>query len=151
MKYDGRKYRPRCEDYGIFLSYDADSYTPYGCSSYDPPEPYDPSYLCKKHSDESYAHFLKAFKDGSRYGDWCKSNAEIRAAKECGLAWVGSSGIGTLGTKDFVSAINTSRRKNTTVFQNCLIGDIALAVEQNARMVIAHKTFAQNHLSNSTR
>jgi hypothetical protein len=93
--------KPRCAYCGVFVSYDADSYTPYGCSSYDPPEPYDPEYVCSKHSEELYADFIRQFKQGSRYGDWQKSRAEIRAAKDCGLAWVGGDGVGTFGTSDF--------------------------------------------------
>jgi hypothetical protein len=94
----------RCAYCWVFVSYDADSYTPYGCSSYDPPEPYDPEYLCLKHSEEVYQSFLKSFRAGSRSGDWQKSRAEMRAAKKCGLAWVGTNGVGMLGSKDWASA-----------------------------------------------
>ena len=102
--YDGRKDRPRCADCGVYVSYDADQYTPYGCANPEAPEPYDPSYLCKKCSKADYKNWLKHFKNGGRYGNWSKSNGEIRAAKECGLAYVGSSGVGTLSTADWADA-----------------------------------------------
>lgn len=99
-----RLYRPRCEYCGRFVSYEADCFVPYGCKSYDPPEPYDPISLCEKHSNELYLRYLKSFQKGSRYGDYVKSNAEKKAADECGLSWVGSNGIGTIGTKDWATA-----------------------------------------------
>jgi len=118
-KYDGRNYRPRCKCCGVYLSYDSDQLTPYGCYNPESPEPYDSEYLCDKHSDELYHQFLKDFQDGSRSGDWCKSRAEIRAAKECKLSWVGSNGIGILGDKKgnwaeahrYISSIEFKRLK----------------------------------------
>ena len=96
---DYENYRNRCAYCGLFVSWEADSYTNFGCSSYDPPEPHDPEFLCPRHSNELYLDFLKGFKNGSRSGDWQKSNAEIKAAKECNLVWC--NGIGTLGTKNW--------------------------------------------------
>lgn len=77
----------RCGVCGKFTKFDCDSYTPYGCSSYDPPEPYDPVFLCEKHAQKLYQSYLESFKRGNMHGDWCKSNAEKKAAKEFGLVW----------------------------------------------------------------
>lgn len=96
--------RPRCGDCGAFVSYDADQYTPYGCADPEAPEPYDPTYLCKKCSEKDYREWLKKFQAGVRYGNWGKSRGEQRAAKKCGLVYVGSSGVGVLGTKEFASS-----------------------------------------------
>ena len=66
-----------------------DTYTPFGCSSYDPPEPLDPINICKKCSDKLKHDFLNRFRNEEyKYGDWQKSKAERDAAKECGLVWV---------------------------------------------------------------
>ena len=81
-----------------------DQYTNFGCSSYDPPEPLDPEYICKDCWSEYKANWVKRFRDGGKYGDWQKSNAEKEAAKECGLAWVHSGGHGMLGSKDFADS-----------------------------------------------
>ena len=83
----------QCEGCGKFVSYNADSYVPYGCADPESPGPYEPRFYCTKCSEEQYQWYLKRFKEGSRYGDWQKSNAEMRAAKECHLAWVGSNGV----------------------------------------------------------
>ncbi len=103
-KYDGRQYRPRCADCGLFVRYDADSYTPYGCADPEAPEPYAPSYICAKCSEKDYKEWLQGFKNGRRWGNWQKSRSEMRAAKECGLAYVGSGGVGMIGTKDWASS-----------------------------------------------
>ena len=80
-----------------------DSYTPYGCSSYDPPEPYDPTYICKACSRKLKDGFVQRFKKGNlRYGHWCKSDAEREAAKKCKLVWIGNnSRLGHEGKKFF--------------------------------------------------
>ena len=78
--------RFQCDYCGLFAKM-FDSYTPYGCSSYDPPEPHDPTELCEKCSKELEEKMLKGFKDGARGGDWMKSTAERNAAKACGLVW----------------------------------------------------------------
>jgi len=84
----------QCHECGKFAKYkDLDSYIPFGC--YDPsnPEPYDPVMLCGKCSDILYNEYKRKFNDGYRGGDWRKSSAEMKAAKECGLMWVHSSGV----------------------------------------------------------
>lgn len=99
--YDGRKYRPRCAYCGIYLSYDADNYTPYGCANPEAPEPYDPKYLCKKHSEELYNHFIERFEKGNYHcGDYGKSEAEIKAAKKFNLVWIDSGGVGILSREE---------------------------------------------------
>lgn len=98
-----RNMRIRCDGCGLFCT-PHDEETPFGCSSYDPPEPLDPSHYCKKCSQILYKKWLKWFQDGKRYGYWQKSNAERKAAKECGLAWVASGGHGMLGSKDFADS-----------------------------------------------
>jgi hypothetical protein len=84
----------QCHHCGKFAKYEEmDSYTPFGCSNPASPEPYDPTFLCGKCSNALYDHCMKIFADGSRYGDWQKSNAERRAAKDSGLVWVHSHGV----------------------------------------------------------
>jgi len=94
------KYQPRCAVCNKFVSYDADSYIPYGCADPENPEPYDPSYLCSEHAEEEYKDYVRDFTNGKRSGEWTKSQAEMRAARECGLAWIGSNGVGILGDKN---------------------------------------------------
>jgi hypothetical protein len=90
-----------CDHCGLFAQ-PYDSYTPFGCSSYDPPEPLDPTDICKKCSKKYELKWLGRFKDGPiKYGHWYKSKAEIKAAKKCGLVWIHSSGVGTLGSKNY--------------------------------------------------
>lgn len=81
-----------------------DEYIPYGCKDYDAPEPLDPNYICKKCFPIVKTRWIKGFKEGGRHGDWQKSRAEMEAAEECGLKYVWSDGVGTLGTKDFAIA-----------------------------------------------
>jgi len=77
-----------------------DSYTPFGCSSYDPPEPLDPTYICKKCSKILERKWIKRFKEERwKLGDWRKSWAEINAAKKCNISWVNSGGVGNLQDK----------------------------------------------------
>ncbi len=89
-----------CDECGLFCKY-YDEYTYYGCSNPEDPEPYDPCHICKKCFPEVKAKWVKRFKEGYRCGDWAKSRAETEAAKECGLVFIYSTGVGTLGTKDF--------------------------------------------------
>ena len=65
-----------------------DSYTPFGCSNPADPEPYDPTEICELCSTKLEISFSNKFKNGSRSGDWCKSKAEVKSAKEYGLIWV---------------------------------------------------------------
>lgn len=75
-----------------FCTYEEmDSYTPFGCANPCDPEPYDPTYICAKCSDELYHDFVKKFEQGNRDGDWQKSNAERRAAKKMNLIWIHNS------------------------------------------------------------
>jgi len=83
----------RCSDCGKFIKFPFDQKTTFGCSSYDPPEPCDPDYFCQKCAKKMYKWLLEKYKCCYREGDWEKSNAEMRAAKEAGLEWIGSSGI----------------------------------------------------------
>lgn len=80
-----------------------DEYTPFGCSSYDPLEPLEPSHICKKCFSKVKKRWIEGFKNGSRDGDWQKSRAEIEAAKECELEYVWD-GIGILGTEHFINS-----------------------------------------------
>lgn len=36
---------------------------------------------------------MKSFKEGHRSGNWQKSHAEVKAAKECGLTWIHSPSL----------------------------------------------------------
>jgi len=90
-----------CDHCGKFAKL-YDSYTPFGCSSYDPPEPLDPTQICKKCSDYLKQEWIKKFKEKNwKYGHWQKSLAEQEAAKECGLVWLHSSGVGIYGTSNY--------------------------------------------------
>ena len=89
-----------CDECGLFCSY-FDEYTPFGCSSYEPPEPLGPSHICKKCFPKVKKRWIESFKKGNRNGDWQKSKAEVEAAKKCGLEWVGN-GMGILGTNYFI-------------------------------------------------
>lgn len=83
----------QCQECGKYSKYtELDSYIPFGC--YDPsnPEPYDPVMLCGKCSHNLYEEYKRRFNNGYRGGDWHKADAEIKAAKECGLTWAHSSG-----------------------------------------------------------
>lgn len=82
-------YLIRCDRCGRFCGYQAyDEETPFGCADYDNPEPFEPSHYCKLCAVKLYEDYLKAFRRGCRSGNWRKSDAEIRAAKKCGLQWV---------------------------------------------------------------
>ena len=84
----------QCETCGKFSRYeDLDSYTPFGCSNYASPEPYDPIVICKKCSVLLYEEYILRFINEDFSGDWQKSNAEIMAAKDSGLVWIGSNSI----------------------------------------------------------
>lgn len=87
-----KNYTPICDGCGRFCKiYDEE--TPFGCSSYDPPEPHDPSHYCEACSKNLKAEWLKRFRRGDRGGCWHKSSAERQAAAECGLEWIHSSGL----------------------------------------------------------
>jgi hypothetical protein len=76
---------------GKFSKYeDMDSYTPFGCSNPASPEPYDPTVICGDCSEKLYHYYIGRFELGDFKGDWQKSDAELRAAREFGLEWVGS-------------------------------------------------------------
>jgi len=87
--------RLRCDHCNKYASFeDSDSYTVYGAvysSIDDGPEPHDPVELCGKCSDKLYGDLKKRYREGYRGGDWMKSGAERKAAKECGLVWVSNS------------------------------------------------------------
>lgn len=88
-KYDARKYRDRCCHCGVYVGYEADSGTLYGCKEYDPPEPHDPHYYCKQHAKEEYKNLLdqlKTVKEGrfSVYW-WQKPGWYMKAIKDAGF------------------------------------------------------------------
>ena len=89
-----------CSECGKFCR-PFDSYTNFGCQGEDCLEPLDPNFICKKCFPKFKKGWVDGFKKGYRNGDYEKSNAEIEAAKECGLIWV-SDGIGILGTEYFI-------------------------------------------------
>ena len=90
----------RCDICNKFCKY-YDEWTPFGCSDPESPEPYDPSHICKKCFNKVKNEWIKGFKNGNRYGDWQKSRAEVEAAKECGLRWIGQNGEGKYGTPEW--------------------------------------------------
>lgn len=85
--------RMRCDGCFKFIRYPFDSRTTFGCADPEAPEPYDPDDYCRKCSNEMYRRLLKGYLCCARSGDWMKSKAEIRAAKEAELTWVGQSGF----------------------------------------------------------
>ena len=94
-----------CDSCGKFcVPYDEE--TPFGCSSYDLPEPLDPYHYCKKCSKELEKKWLKVLKDKNNWhcGYWQKSDAERKVAKKLGLVWVNSGGVGTLGSKNWADS-----------------------------------------------
>jgi len=94
----------KCDECGkICNPAKVDEYIPYGCSSYEPPEPLSPSHICKKCFPGVKKDWIEKFKKGYRSGDWQKSKAEIEAAEECGLKYIGD-GIGILGTNYFINS-----------------------------------------------
>lgn len=93
-----KNYRIRCDDCGLFCV-PFDSETPFGCADPEYPEPYDPYHYCESCSEKLYRKYLEGFRKGKRSGNYEKSNAEMRAAKDCGLVWLHSSGVGTYGTE----------------------------------------------------
>ena len=91
--------QPRCVRCGVFVGWDADNSTPFGCADPENPEPPDPEYLCRKHEQDEYKILLRRYKEGYRGGDWQKSRAETKAAKRAGLEWVHSDGFVDLRTE----------------------------------------------------
>ena len=83
----------KCSDCGKFIRQPFDQRTTFGCANPEAPEPYDPDYFCRKCATKMYKKLLVGYKCCHRDGDWQKSNAEMKAAKEAGLEWVDSSGI----------------------------------------------------------
>jgi len=84
----GDVYETRCVNCGIFASIESnDFYIPFGCASYDPPEPHPPQILCDDCSQKKYIELIAHFRRGGRNGDYIKSNAEKDAALRCGLKW----------------------------------------------------------------
>lgn len=89
----------------------ADSYTLFGCSNYDPPEPLDPGFICRKCYKKFEKGWDKHFEAGLRGGDYLKSDAERKMAKKHKLVWVGSNGVGVLGTKYFLDPYKYYNKK----------------------------------------
>ena len=88
-----------CEREINLLKEDCDSYTPYGGTGPEGLEPHEPIPLCNHCYKQRKKEWIKKFKDGYRYGEYGKSEAERQAAFECYLVWC--SGIGTLGTENW--------------------------------------------------
>lgn len=85
--------RIKCGDCGKFIKEPYDSRTTFGCADPSAPEPYDPDFFCKKCSKKRYEKLLVEYKCCKRSGDYNKSDAEIRAAKEAGLVWIHGSSL----------------------------------------------------------
>ena len=86
------------------IRYPFDSWTSFGCQGTECMEPLDPLSICKECFPKVKKRWIKRFKAGYRTGNWQKSKAEIQAAKECKLAWVGSGGIGVIGSKQWADS-----------------------------------------------
>ena len=89
-----------CDQCGKFCK-PYDEYIPFGCKNYDAPEPLDPMHVCKKCHKDFKSSWRETFKRGFPVGDWQKSNAEMDIAREFGLTYVWSNGVGTLCSKDW--------------------------------------------------
>lgn len=87
-----------CDSCHLFCN-PVDQETPFGCADPEQPEPFEPSHYCAKCQPKNLEQWREHFKAGGRSGYWEKSNAENLAAKEAGLVWIGSSGVGTYGTE----------------------------------------------------
>ena len=109
-----------CDDCRKFCSFETcDEYIPFGCSSYDPPEPHEPSHVCSKCVLSFKEEWRKRMGKNRKAGDWQKSKAEQEVANELGLTWIGSNGHGTLGTKNFAEPyqyITNDEYKRLSVF-----------------------------------
>ena len=84
-----------------------DSEVPFGCHYAMDGEiigPLDPYDYCKLCARKLYHDWKANLKRSHHNGYWQKSRAECRAAKVLGLVWVGSNGLGTLGSENWVSA-----------------------------------------------
>jgi hypothetical protein len=69
----------------------ADEQRHFGCADPTDPEPYDPEFYCEACAVKLKDEWAREFSKGHIYGCWEKSRAEIEAAKEAGLVWVGNS------------------------------------------------------------
>ena len=87
------KEQMKCSDCGKFIRRPFDQRILFGCSDPGAPEPYDPDYYCRKCATKMYKRLLERYRCCYRNGDYQKSDAEIRAAKEAGLEWIGGSGV----------------------------------------------------------
>ena len=88
--------RLRCYSCKKFLRIPYDSRTIFGCADPEAPEPYEPDFFCRKCSNKLHKDLLEGYKCCDRYGDWQKSKAELKAAKEAGLEWVSDLFVSTL-------------------------------------------------------
>ena len=92
--------RIRCDICGVFCAWEKyDEWIPFGCADPGAPEPYDPEHSCHHCSEKEYDTKFSYFTSGGRSGDWQKSSAEVKAAKDAGLEWVGSNGMIDTRTK----------------------------------------------------
>ena len=71
---------PRCSDCGLFTSWDADSYVPFGGA--EDTEPDDPRYLCPKCHEQEIADGMER---GRPWDHWVKSDADREVARRLGL------------------------------------------------------------------
>ena len=101
-----------CEDCGK-LRVQFDMLIPFGCSDYESPEPLEPQFFCKRCSKKLEKHWFLILKNKNYWsiGDWQKSKAERKVAKKLNLVWVGSSGVGVLGSKNFLEGYRYYSKK----------------------------------------
>lgn len=80
----------KCEHCGKFCSYKGlDSYIPFGYNHEDL-DPLPPIIICQRCSEKLKKKFIEQFNRGDYSGDYKKSHAEIEAANECNLKWIGN-------------------------------------------------------------
>lgn len=83
----------RCYFCGRFLRHPYDSRVIFGGTGPEGLDPHDPDFFCKRCSTKLYKELLVKYKCCYREGDYEKSRAEIKAAKEAGLVWVHGTGF----------------------------------------------------------
>jgi len=89
---------PICDHCGKFCIV-ADEQQSFGGTGPEGLDPYDPEIYCKDCAKWLYEDWNRHFSNGGRSGDYGKSRAESKAAKEHGLIWLHSSGCVDLRTE----------------------------------------------------
>lgn len=84
-----KDYKPKCDRCGLYCGYRADNGTYYGCDDPENPEPFDPTYFCKKCARKEYKE-MKDFCIKNGQGKisciwWIKPEWYMKAIKDIGF------------------------------------------------------------------